>query len=359
MKKLTAGFLKKALLASLIFGTMSCEIQPSLSEKEKINISSQIGSTTNEPNPLTLTSVTQFAQINMNVSPYATGDVTVELRSADSTLLGVARRYTYEMASKGKPTWYTFSFNSAFQIQRGTKLKLYVKRSDQHNAAANNTIYISTSLTDVYTLGTCSLGNKDFSFLTYDSNSANPMTDQRQLQVRDRNALDVNYAWQEFEVGQSVGPAVSVLTGVSLNMNSGLPASALVELSITNTQGTEVLTSVTNIPPLLGPPGIFMWNYFPFTSPLIVSRGQKYRIQVTQKSLSPSGNPIMWGVAGETCDSSSDFYRHGVSSRSCDFSFQTYNYGGVIDQTQPRSVYPSLLVLNVPQWQEFVPGAAQ
>jgi hypothetical protein len=365
--------LKAVLFICLICFTFSCEIQPELTKQEKYSIPTpQVLAANTETTAFNPTMIISLIQINLNVSPEATGNIIVELRTDDGLSFPnaniIAERNVSEMASKGKPTWYTFRFvnrsPAPLQFNRGTKLKLYITRSEPHNVSTNNTVYISTSYTDSYLLGTSSLANKDISFLTYDSNDPiRPVTDQRQLFVRDRQPLDQgSYVWQQFEVGNSAGPAVAVLTDVDLNMFAGTTSSGLVELSITNTLGTETLaiTSLTSTI-LRGNGAGFNWNKFSFASPLIISLGQKYRLQVALKNSAdnPASNDfVVWAVSEETCSDQMDFYRPGRSSRTCDFAFKANTYAGT-DQKQERSFYPSILEKNVVQWQEFVPGSAQ
>jgi hypothetical protein len=356
-KRGTRVFPARALLIGLVI-LQACELN--VNDVEKKFPENDINSFSTDVNVSALSYTFLMAQINLTVSPQATGDISLELRNQAGELITVASRPMATMSSKGIPTWYTFQSFTAFTYQPQTRLRLYVKRSDAHNEATGNTVFLSLSSGNDYLGGNSSVDGRDISFMTYKTviDSERPqrknLLDQTQTKVRERQpVLNNDYIWQEFIFGNSTSNAqVGLLNKISLPLSSPVAQQGNFIVQITNTQGNVVAEEVT-IPASQIRMGNNPWTEFQLLNPLIVSFGQKYRFQF-KHSCDPTSCSVPVPISiGH--NENEEAYRLGRCNLSGDFAFKTF----LQYPDQMQEIFPRLTFIqpNVTYWQEFVPGA--
>ncbi len=348
LQRTYTGVKRAGVAAILIALFISCDLQ--FTEDEELKPASQTELMRNNLDASSSQIAIMMAQINLTVSPQATGTITLELRNQLGDHIHYATRSVSEMASRGIPTWYSFHFYTAHLFPPQTPLRLYIRRSDNHNEATGNTVFISTSSGNDYVDGNSSIPNKDISFITYKKLEGKHLVDQRQTRVRETQPITNNgYVWQEFNFGDSTSDSqVGILTTISLQISNPMVQPGTFSISIMNAQGTVTAEEVV-IPASQIPVNSTPWTDIRLPNPLIVSIGQKYRLQFRHNTSSDI-NPLAIGHAFH------DEYPYGSSSISSDFAFKTFLEHRV-DQTQQTSNIFLLIPGNTNYWQEFVPGA--
>jgi hypothetical protein len=147
-------------------------------------------------------------------------------------------------------------------------------------------------------------------------------------------------------------PATVGLNKVELYLEKGSATTGKVYVDIKDGSGT-----------LIGSTGLAAssvitggaWNTFNFTTPLTLTRGQKYRIHLRRSDVHnyPAGNYIFWRTSSGGVDAYPDGINDVYPSWTLDYAFKTYTEGA-LDQQQTLTTY-GFAVGNIDsRWQEFL-----
>ncbi|MFZ6011087.1 MAG: hypothetical protein ACOYXT_12140 [Bacteroidota bacterium] len=288
-------------------------------------------------------------EVYLDKGSATTGTVTVEIRhSVSGTTVGSVTVTASSIATGG--AWKTFSFAPWLTLNRGEKYRIYLKRSDAHNYAANNYIFWRTSsggidaypdgINDVHPAWTL-----DYAFRTHTEGGIDQQQTSTSYGFFTSNSF---YRWQEFKADY---PKVQLLY-VYLNLQVGSATTGTFTVELRNEDGTAVIaTRVVSGASL--PPGT-SWRVFKFGSTLY--RDQKYRIYVTRSDAHnyAANNYIFWRSSSGGVDAYPDGVNDVYPAWTLDYAFRTY-VQSALDQDQSLITYGFFTSNGFYRWQEFVP----
>jgi len=156
----------------------------------------------------------------------------------------------------------------------------------------------------------------------------------------------------------SLKTLVSLPTSVSLGkvdmyLEKGSATTGTVTVSVKNSATLAIVGSVTVSANSIA--SGFAWNTFNFSSPLTLTRGQKYQLHITRSDPHnyAANNYIFW----RTSSGGVDAYPNGINdvypSWTLDYAFRTYINNG-LDQQQTQTNYGFFVGNDFTRWQEFL-----
>jgi hypothetical protein len=147
-------------------------------------------------------------------------------------------------------------------------------------------------------------------------------------------------------------PATVGLDKVDLYLERGSAATGKVYVEVKDASGVLVGSISVAANSLIAGSA---WNTFTFPSPLLLNRGQKYRIHIRRSDAHnyATGNYVFW----RTSSGGVDAYPAGINdvypAWTLDYAFKTYTEGG-IDQQQTSTNYGFFVGNTDSRWQEFL-----
>lgn len=296
----------------------------------------------------TVPDTTQLYKIDLYLSkgPSAAGTVRVELRDSAGHYIDSAALHVDNIQNNA---WNTFRFHNLNTLQRGSKYRIYVKRSQRNVAGSEVYWWCSPLGVDAYPNGVNSarlLVKVDFTFKTYDGDAI----EQQQTNHGYRFPLSkTSYIWQEFKADY---PTVN-LTSIDLNLFVGEATTGNLYVSIQSINGVDTLAKTTVAASAL-PVGV---NWVTINLPATLYRYEMYRIFVRRSDPHnyPTGNYIIWRSSNHGVDA----YPYGINDHypnlTLDYAFKTYSSLSGLDQQQTISTHGYAIGSIDYRWQEFFP----
>lgn len=289
----------------------------------------------------------------------ASGTMKMNITSMLGSLMG-SISFAVDTIANGT-SWISFRFPQGTKLQRGSKYRIEVTRSNPHNATPNDYIYWWTSKanSDPYPEGSNDLypvWTMDYAFRTH----TNGGVDQQQTNAAWAWPIsNTRVRWQEFVADY---PKVN-LTSVQVYLYAGrnLPISDTLTL-IVHGLGSSYRDSVkyvAKVPAASLTPG-FHWRTFNVHGSLY--RDQSFNMTLYRKGIHDGSrnNMVYWCAS----DGSTDLYPDGSTDRWYeralqDYAFKTFTQGG-LDQQQ-LSVTDTIPLLGGGEsgyirYQRFVPA---
>jgi hypothetical protein len=321
------------------------EVRPSSVKEEGISSAKPLGSVFLLPATVGLNKVDLYLEKGSG----ATGKVYVDIKDASGTVLGSTSVAASSLITGG--AWKTFNFASPVVLNRGTKYRIHIRRSDVHNYPAGNYVFWRTSsggvdaypngINDVYPSWTL-----DYSFKTYTEGAL----DQQQTSTNYGFAIgNIDSRWQEFLADY---PKV-LLRHITLNLDKGVSTTGTVTVQIRNADGSLVLAQ--RVVAASGLPNGNAWVAFKVAASLY--RDQTYRIYLTRSDAHnySANNYIFWRCSSGGVNAYPDGINDVYPSWNLDYAFRTYNSIIGLDQQQNLINYGFFTSNSLYRWQEFVP----
>lgn len=200
MKNLMHPLGKKLMLFCTLLLLLSCDLNSGLDEIRAPRLEKSPDVAAFKPGPvlsfpISLNRVDLFTVASTSLS----GVVTVQIRNADGTVILGSTTVSGSSIIKGNSVKNTFWFYPALTLNSGEKYRIYLTRSNVHNASSDYLYWRTCSGgVDGYPKGVMNYSPAwllDYSFVTYSDGYA----DQQQTSTNYGFAVsNTSYLWQEF-----------------------------------------------------------------------------------------------------------------------------------------------------------------